>query len=76
MSSSSKKSAPKAKKTIKKLIRPLEGRKVAGVAVGLANYFEVDVTLIRVLMVLTFIPGGAPGLFIYLLCWLLIPTEE
>ena len=63
-------------KQIKRLIRPLQGRKLAGVAMAFANYFEIDVTLIRVVLVLTLIPGGFPGLFIYLLCWLVIPGEK
>lgn len=66
----------KAKSNMKKLIRPLEGRKLAGVAMAFANYFEIDVTLIRVLLALTLIPGGVPGLIIYVLCWILIPSEE
>ncbi len=66
----------KPKSTIKKLIRPMKGRKLAGVAMAFANYFEIDVTLIRVILSLTLIPGGFPGLFIYLLCWILIPSEE
>lgn len=68
--------SPKTKTSVKKLIRPLKGRKLAGVAAAFANYFEIDVTLIRVILVLTLIPGGFPGLIIYLLCWLVIPSEE
>jgi phage shock protein C len=64
------------KKTIKKLIRPAKGRRLAGVAIAFANYLEVDVTLVRVILALTLIPGGFPGLIIYLLCWLIIPSEE
>jgi phage shock protein PspC (stress-responsive transcriptional regulator) len=64
------------KTTTKKLIRPLEGRKIAGVAAAFANYFGIDVTLIRILLALTLVPGGVPGLLIYVICWLLIPTEE
>jgi len=65
-----------AKKSVKKLIRPISGRKIAGVAIAFANYFEIDVTLIRLILAITLIPGGFPGLFIYLLCWLIIPSEE
>ena len=64
------------KKPIKKLVRPIQGRKIAGVALAFANYFEIDVTLIRVILALTLIPGGIPGLLIYLFCWILIPSEE
>ena len=65
-----------AKPTMKKLVRPMQGRKIAGVAAAFANYFEIDVTLIRVILALTLVPGGFPGLAIYLLCWILIPSEE
>lgn len=61
---------------MKKLVRPREGRKIAGVALGLANYFNLDVTLVRVIWVLLLLPGGLPGLVPYLICWLLIPEEE
>lgn len=65
-----------AKKQQKKLIRPKNGRVVAGVALGLAEYFDIDVTLVRVIWALLFIPGGAPGLVPYLICWLVIPSEK
>lgn len=66
----------KTKISTKKLIRPIEGRKIAGVAAAFSNYFGIDVTLVRVILALALIPGGVPGLIIYLLCWLIIPSEE
>lgn len=66
----------KTKSSMKKLIRPLKGRRFAGVAAAFANYFEIDVTLVRVILALTLIPGGFPGLLIYFFCWLIIPSEE
>ena len=38
-----------AKTKIKKMVRPVNGRKIAGVCVGIANYFNVDPTVIRLL---------------------------
>ncbi|NIN67363.1 MAG: PspC domain-containing protein [Anaerolineae bacterium] len=61
---------------MKKLVRPKEGRKIAGVAQGLANYFEVDVTLVRIIWVILLLPGGLPGFVPYLICWLLMPGES
>jgi phage shock protein PspC (stress-responsive transcriptional regulator) len=61
---------------MKKLIRPIEGRKVAGVCIALANYFNIDVTLVRLLWVFALIPGGIPGLVPYLICCLVIPSEK
>jgi phage shock protein PspC (stress-responsive transcriptional regulator) len=49
-------------------------RMLAGVAVGLADYFDIDPTLVRVgFVVLTFLGGLAVPL--YLAGWLLIPEE-
>jgi phage shock protein C len=60
----------------KKLRRAIKGRKVAGLAMGLANYFNMDVVVIRSIWVLLFIPGGLPGLVPYLLLWLIVPEED
>ena len=61
---------------MKKLRRDLKNKKVAGVAAGLAKYLDLDVVLFRLLFVLMLLPGGVPGLAIYLVCWLVIPEEE
>ncbi len=58
--------------------RPLrrlrQGSMLAGVATGLAEYFDVDVTFVRIgLVALTFV-GGA-GVPLYVAAWLLIPEE-
>ena len=60
----------------KKLRRPRQGKVVAGVALAFANYFGLDVVVVRLLWVFLFIPGGLPGLVPYLICWLVIPEEE
>lgn len=59
----------------KKLFRPGQGRMVAGVALAFANYFNIDVTLVRILFVLFALMGG-PGLLLYVVCWIIIPTEQ
>lgn len=60
----------------KRLVRPKKGRKVAGVALAFANYFNIDVTLVRLVWIFLLIPGGLPGLIPYLLCWIIIPSDE
>lgn len=56
------------------LYRPLGDRMLAGVAAGIADYLNVDVTLVRIaLVVLTFV--GGIGVPLYLAGWLLIPEE-
>ena len=61
---------------MKKLVRPKEGRRIAGVAAGFANYFDVDVTLVRIIWVILLLPGGLPGLLPYIICWIMIPSES
>jgi len=60
---------------MKKLVRPKKGKKVAGVAMAFANYFDLDVTLIRLIWAFLLILGGLPGIIPYVLCWLVIPEE-
>jgi phage shock protein C len=60
----------------KRLVRPKKGRVIAGVALGLANYFNVDVTIVRIVWVFLFIPGGMPGLVPYVILWILMPSEK
>ncbi len=56
------------------LRRAYHGRMLAGVAAGLADYFGVDVTLIRIAFVVFTFLGGA-GIPAYLACLLLVPEE-
>src|ERR1700761_7770645 len=56
------------------LRRAVDGRMVAGVCAGLADYLAVDVTLVRVAFAVFTFLGGA-GIPAYLACLLLIPEE-
>jgi phage shock protein PspC (stress-responsive transcriptional regulator) len=56
------------------LRRPFEGRMLTGVAEGLARYFGVDTTLVRIGFVVLTVIGGA-GVPLYLAGLLLIPDE-
>ena len=58
----------------RKLYRSRTDRKLAGVCGGLAQYSNIDATLLRVLFVVLALLGG-PGLVIYLLMWILVPEE-
>ncbi len=61
---------------MKHLVRPKKGRVIAGVALGLAHYFNINVVIVRIIWALLLIPGGLPGFIPYALCWVLIPSEE
>ncbi len=48
---------------------------IGGVCGGLAQYFSIDVTIIRVLFALIVIYGGS-GLILYIILWIVVPTES
>ena len=56
------------------MVRPYEGRIVAGVAQGVANHFNLHPWLVRIAAIIL-IPVGGIGLLLYLAGWLLIPEE-
>ena len=59
----------------KRLVRSRANRKIAGVCAGFAEYFDLDVTLVRVLwLVLLFWPPCI-GLLAYLIAWIVMPEE-
>jgi phage shock protein PspC (stress-responsive transcriptional regulator) len=65
----------------KKLYRSRENKVISGVCGGIAEYFDVDATLIRLLWAVTVLLGGT-GIIAYILCIIIIPeaplkkTEE
>ncbi len=60
-----------------KLVRPSQGRMVLGVCAGLADWWNVDRTLLRVLYVLVSICSAAfPGILCYLVLGILMPPED
>ncbi|OGU75561.1 MAG: hypothetical protein A2V93_01130 [Ignavibacteria bacterium RBG_16_34_14] len=58
----------------KKLYRSSKDRMLGGVAAGLAEYFEIDPTLVRVLFVVTLFLGGT-GILAYIILWIIVPEE-
>lgn len=60
--------------TTKKLTKSRDDSVIAGVAGGLAEYFNVDSTLVRLLFVV-FAMAGGPGLMVYILLWLIMPSD-
>jgi phage shock protein C len=61
----------------RKLRRSVNDRWLAGVCGGLAEYFGIDATAIRVGYVLLSILSAAfPGILVYLILWFLVPERE
>jgi phage shock protein C len=60
----------------RKLMRFRAEKKIAGVCAGLAQYFDLDVTLVRILCIfLTLATGVCPGIVTYLLAWIIVAAE-
>ena len=59
----------------KSLRRSSRNRVVAGVCGGLGEFFGISPFWFRLGIVLALLPGGVPGLLIYLLLWIMIPKE-
>ena len=60
----------------KRLVRPRANRKIAGVCAGMAEYFDLDVTLVRVLwIIITFFTGIVFGVVGYIVAWIVMPEE-
>ena len=60
----------------KKLYRVMAGKKVSGVCMGLAQYLNVDVTIIRLIWVIaTLFTSVFPGVILYILCVIIIPVQ-
>ena len=58
----------------KKLYRSKKDSMIAGVCGGIAEYFEIDPTLVRLLTVLVVFLGGAGGIA-YIIAWIIIPQN-
>jgi phage shock protein C len=58
----------------KKLYRDEYHKKIAGVCAGLAEYFNIDVAIVRVVFVLALIFHGGGGL-IYIIFWIVLPKK-
>ncbi len=57
------------------LRRSRSNRWVAGVCGGLGEFFGISSFWFRLAIILMLLPGGIPGLFIYALLWIIIPSE-
>lgn len=58
----------------KRLYRSRNERMIAGVCGGIAEYFNIDPTLVRLLFVFAALAGG-PGLIAYLIMLIVVPEE-
>lgn len=60
----------------KRLVRSRDNRMVAGVCGGLAEYFGIDATVVRILTVVLTVLGFGSLILAYIVGWLLIPEAD
>ena len=56
----------------KRLVRNVQDKKIAGVCAGLADYLDMDQTLVRALWILFTLLGGS-GVLAYIILWVIMP---
>lgn len=56
-----------------KLRRSRTNRVIGGVCGGLGEFFGISASWFRLAFLIALLPGGVPGLLIYLLAWIIIP---
>lgn len=71
----SQNSTEEQQRLVRRLFRSRQQRVLGGVCGGLAEYFNVDVVVIRLLWILITLIGGA-GLIAYLISWIIIPDQS
>ncbi|NDV54530.1 PspC domain-containing protein [Parabacteroides sp. 52] len=60
----------------KKSLKRSSDKMIAGVCAGIANYFNLDKTLVRVAYVLLSFFTAFAGVIVYFILWLVMPKEE
>lgn len=60
----------------RKLYLSDKDRKIAGICGGLAEYFGIDSTIVRILWALAVLVSYGTGFILYLVFWLIVPRER
>lgn len=58
-----------------RLRRSRSNRMIAGVCGGLEEFFGINAFWFRLAFVIALLPGGVPGLLLYLVMWFIIPSD-
>jgi len=59
----------------KRLHRVMADKKLAGVCSGFAEYFDMDVTLVRLIWIAMVLIPPSIGVVVYLVAWIVLPRE-
>ena len=62
---------------MKKIYRLEDGKMLGGICAGIAEIFDLDVTVVRLALIfITILTLGWPGIITYLAGWYLIPLKD
>lgn len=59
----------------KKLVRSTQNRYIAGVCGGIAETYNIDPTIVRLIFVALAL-AGMSGVLVYIICWIVIPNAQ
>jgi phage shock protein C len=65
-----------AQQAPRRLFRLAYDRKIAGVCSGIAKYLDVDVTLVRILVITATIVTGGLVMLAYIAAWIIMPVDH
>lgn len=57
------------------LRRSKSNRMIAGICGGLSEFFGISSFWFRLAFLLALIPGGVPGILVYVIMWMIVPSE-
>ncbi len=60
---------------VRALRRSRSDRVIAGVCGGLGEFFGLSPMWFRIAFLISLLPGGVPGLLLYAIMWIIIPSE-
>jgi phage shock protein C len=58
-----------------KIVRSESDRMIAGVCGGIAAYFDIDASIVRLIFIAVILLGGS-GILAYLILWFILPNEH
>lgn len=62
---------------MKKLYKSEKNKVLSGVLAGVAEYFEIDPTIVRLgYILITIMTNGVPGIFAYIVATLIVPERD
>lgn len=61
---------------MKRLYRDTNDKMIGGVCSGIANYFNIDKTIIRLIWAILAVCSFSGLFWVYIICWIIIPADD